>query len=131
MNSYENNNCWWVKHPTINFFTFVTYPVEVFGHRCVVEEYQDGEIWSDEEYWGSVLYDLDNDRYCEVSGYEYGSEDWERIINNSVDAWDGKISEDFNEDDQQPAINYYKSYIKEKTEMDLEEYYLKVYGNKN
>ena len=60
---YFFNNAWYVEHPTLNFFTFAAYCVEVFGHKCIIEHVQDGEIWSDEEYWGSILYDFENDRY--------------------------------------------------------------------
>ena len=48
---YFFNNCWCVSHPTIYFFTFDACCVKAFGHKCIVEHVQDGEIWSDNEYW--------------------------------------------------------------------------------
>ena len=55
---YFFNNTWYVEHPTLNFFTFAAYCVEVFGHKCIIGHFQYGEMWSNEEYWRSVLYDL-------------------------------------------------------------------------
>ena len=57
---YFFNNDWWTHHPTINFFTFEAFCIEVFGHKCIIEHVQDGEIWSNEEYWGTIFYDFEN-----------------------------------------------------------------------
>ena len=40
------------------YFLIVAYCVEVFGHKCIIGYFQYGEMWSNEEYWRSVLYDL-------------------------------------------------------------------------
>ena len=93
---YFFNNTWYVEHPTLNFFTFAAYCVEVFGHKCIIEHVQDGEIWSDEEYWGSVLYDFENDRYTNFPSYideNYIEETLNKCAEiNPDNVWYGKIS---------------------------------------
>lgn len=137
---YFFNNDWNTKHPTINFFTFVAYCIEAFGHKCIIEHVQDGEIWSDEEYWGTIFYDFENDRYTYMSTYLNNGEEIEQILTkwmndkeNPEDAFDGKISEDFVNDEvlatnkSRWAVDFYKSYISSNTELDFEDYYKKVY----
>ena len=137
---YFFNNCWWIDHPTINFFTFEAYCVEVFGHKCIIEHVQDGEIWSDEEYCGSIFYDFEDDRYTYMSTYLNNGKDIERILSkwmndkeNPENAFDGKISEDFVNDEvladdkSRWAVDFYKSYIASETNLDFEDYYKKVY----
>ena len=128
---YFFNNAWYVEHPTLNFFTFAAYCVEVFGHKCIIEHVQDGEIWSDEEYWGSVLYNFENDRYTNFSSYideNYIEETLNKCAEiNPDNVWYGKISKDFVNDKSRWAIDFYKSYISSNTELDFEDYYKKVY----
>ena len=64
-----SKNIWFDEHPVINYATFEAFPMIVFGHKCISEDYQDGEIWSDEEYWGSILYDFDDDKYYQAPCY--------------------------------------------------------------
>ena len=136
----EFNNCWFVNHPTINFFTFSVEVVTVFGHKCILEKYQDGEIWSDDEYWGSVLYDFDNDRYTSFSTY-VNEDEIERILkiwmnnkDNPDDIWDGRISEDFVNDEilatdkTELAVNFYKSYLQFGEKIELENFYKNYYN---
>ena len=99
---YFFNNGWHVSHPTIDFFAFDAYCVEVFGHKCIVEHVQDGEIWDDNEYYGTMFYDFENDRYVYISYYLDDGKEIERILKNWMnyeenpdDIWTGKISEDF------------------------------------
>ena len=127
---YFFNNCWHINHPTINFFTFEVYCVEAFGHKCIVEHVQDGEIWSDDEYWGSIFYDFENDRYTYMSTYLTDGNEIERILKkwmnnkeNPEDIWDGKISEDFEEDKEKCAINFYKAYLESKSNTNMENFY--------
>ena len=140
---YFFNNDWNIEHPTINFFTFEAFCIESFGHKCIVEHVQDGEIWSDEEYWGTIFYDFENDRYTYISTYLTNGNEIERILKNWMnnkenpdDIWDGKISEDFIEDKYLAsdktrwAIDFYKSYIETETDLDFEDYYKKVYDKK-
>lgn len=135
---YFFNNCWWVNHPTINFFTFNAEVVTVFGYKCILEKYQD-EVWSDDEYWGSVLYDFDNDRYIYFSTYVDENE-IEKILNKwlkiNPDIWVGKISEDFVNDKgivvtnkTKWAVDFYKSYIASNTDLDFEDYYKKIFNH--
>lgn len=127
---YFFNNCWWTNHPTINFFTFEAFCIEAFGHKCIVEHVQDGEICSDGEYWGTVFYDFENDRYTYL--YTYLSDGkriediltkWMKDKSNPDDIWDGKISEDFEDEKEKWAIDFYKSYIDSGTDLDFEDYY--------
>ena len=136
-NKYFFNNCWNVNHPTINFFTFEAFCVESFGHKCIVEHVQDGEIWSDDEYWGSIFYDFENDRYTYMSTYLTDGNEIENILKrwmnnkeNPDDIWDGKISEDFINDDEylatdktKWAINFYKAYLESETNIEMEKFY--------
>ena len=99
---YFFNNYWHVNHPTIDFFTFDACCVEVFDHKCIVEHVQGGEIWDDNEYYGTMFYDFENDRYVYISYYLDDGKEIERIIKNWMnyeenpdDIWTGKISEDF------------------------------------
>lgn len=134
---YFFNNCWNVNHPTINFFTFEAEVITVFGYKCILEKYQDGEIWNDDEYWGSVLYDFDNDRYIYISTYVNENEiEIEEILNRWTKInpyiW-SKISKDFVNDKilstnkTKWAIDFYKSYIASETDLDFENYYKQVY----
>ena len=84
--------------------------INILDHICIVEQYQDGEIWSDDEYWGSICYDLDNDRYVMLCAYDLSKEDIENLVNKH--GWDGKISEEFNEAEQLRSIKFYKEFIK-------------------
>lgn len=134
MEKYFFNNVWYIEHPTINFFTFEAYCIEAFGHKCIVEHVQDGPIWSDEEYWGTIFYDFENDRYTYMSTYLDDGKTIEEILNkwmaeakNPDDIWEGKISDDFVDDKTKWAVDFYKSYIKSNTELDFEEYYKQFY----
>ena len=119
MDKYFFNNCWNINHPTINFFTFEAFCVESFGHKCIVEHVQDGEIWSDEEYWGTIFYDFENDRYTYMSTYLSDGNEIEKILKNWMnnkenldDIWDGKISEGVEEkieDDKKYRVWYYST----------------------
>lgn len=136
---YFFNNDWWTYHPTINFFTFEAFCIEAFGHKCIVEHIQDGEIWSDDEYWGTIFYDFEIDRYTYMSTYLSKGKEIERILSswlinhedNVEKVWDGKISEDFETEKEKWAIDFYKSYIESGTDLDFETYYKKVYGKDN
>lgn len=134
MDNYFFNNDWNTEHPTINFFTFEAFCIESFGHKCIVEHVQDGEIWSDEEYWGTIFYDFENDRYTYMSTYLTNGNEIERVLKNWMnnkenpdDIWDGKISEDFEKDKEKWAVDFYKSYIASNTDLDFEDYYKQVY----
>ena len=140
---YFFNNDWYTKHPTINFFTFEAFCIEAFGHKCIIEHVQDGEIWSDDEYWGTIFYDFENDRYTYMSIYLNDGNEIECILTrwmndkeNPEDAYDGKISEDFINDEvlatdkTRWAVDFYKSYIASETDLDFEDYYKKVYDKK-
>ena len=131
-NKYKN--IWFDEHPVINYATFEAFPMIVFGHKCISEDYQDGEIWSDEEYWGSTLYDFDDDKYYQAPCYIQSEKGWEDLINrwkqNHEDPSDGNISEDFDSEADIEAINFYKEYLKTDKKQDIEDYYQKVYANK-
>ena len=133
---YFFNNWWCVSHPTIDFFTFDAYCVKAFGHKCIVEHVQNGEIWSDNEYYGTMFYDFENDRYVYISYYLDDGQEIERILKNWMnyeedpdDIWSGKISEDFvknkmlSTDKTKLAVNFYKSYLESETNTDIENYY--------
>ena len=120
----------WVGHPTIDYATFEAFPMIVFGHKCISEDYQDDEIWNDEEYWGSTLYDFDDDKYYHCGWYVQGSKEWERLLTawkkDREDPSDGNISEDYGEYDQD-AIDFYKDYLSSGSTLELDKYYKKVY----
>ena len=108
-------NLWFDEHPIINYATFEAFYEPVFGHDCIIEHYQDGEIWSDDEYWGSVLYDFTDNVYFNFWTY-VDLKDCEEIINhwreNKKYENDGIITEDFNYDNDKEAIKFYKEYLK-------------------
>lgn len=130
-NKYKN--IWFDEHPVINYATFEAFYEPVFGHDCILEHYQDGEIWSDEEYWGSVLYDFTDNVYFTFPTYVH-LKDCEEIISH----WradgkyknDGIITKDFDSDYNIEAINFYKEYLKTNKKQDIEDYYKKVYADK-
>ena len=129
-----SKNIWFDEHPVINYATFEAFYEPVFGHDCILEHYQDGEIWSDEEYWGSTLYDFEDDKYYQAPCYIQSENEWEDLINrwkqDHKDPSDGNISEDFDSKDDIEAIKFYKDYINSKTDLTLENYY-KKHINKN
>jgi len=129
MNEYykEFNNCWFCKHPCIIFFTFETHKINILDHTCIIEKYQDGEIWSDDEYWGSICYDFDNDRYVILCTYNWSEENIENLVVKH--GWDGKISEEFDDEEQLKAIEFYKEFIKSDEE-NVDKFYKDNYGNK-
>ena len=61
---------------------------------------------------------------------------WMNNKENPDDIWDGKISEDFVNDEvlatdkTRWAVDFYKSYIASNTDLDFEDYYKKVYDKK-
>ena len=122
----------WVGHPTMDYATFEAFQMIVFDHKCISEDYQDGEIWSDDEYWGSTLYDFDDDKYYNTSYYIQSEKDWEILITkrkqNNEDPSDGIISEDYTKYNQD-AIDFYKDYLNSGSTLKLDEYYKKVYKN--
>ena len=119
-----------VGHPTLDYGAFEAFPLMVFGHKCISEDYQDGEIWSEEEYWGSRLYDFDEDKYYTSGWYVSDSEDWKNLITkwkqDREDPSDGNISEDYGKYDQD-AIDFYKDYLNSGSTLELDEYYKQIY----
>ena len=80
--------------------------------------------------YGTIFYDFENDRYTYL--YTYLSDGkriediltkWMKDKSNPDDIWDGKISEDFEDEKQKWAIDFYKSYIDSGTDLDFEDYY--------
>lgn len=70
----------WAGHPIFDYATFKAYALNVFGHKCICELLQDGEIWSEDEYWGSKLYDFDNNKYYYCGWYIQTSKEWEELL---------------------------------------------------
>ena len=113
--------------------------LDLLTKEIVLENYKKDnyqEIWSDEEYWGTIFYDFENDRYTYMSTYLTNGNEIERILKNWMnnkenpdDIWDGKISEDFVNDEvladnkTRWAVDFYKSYIESGTDLDFEDYY--------
>ena len=87
-------------------------------------------MWSDDEYWGSIFYDFENDRYTYMSTYLDDGKEIEEILKswmnnkeNSDDIFDGKISEDFKDNKEKCAIDFYKAYIKSESNANMENFY--------
>lgn len=97
------------EHPTLMYCAFESFIFEIDGNWYVQEDYQDGEIWSEEEIWGSTLYDLENKRKLEWPVY-ISPDDWIDYIYREDDWEDMYEFEDkygiYNE-----AIEYYKNEI--------------------
>ena len=122
-------NLWFDEHPIINYATFEAFYEPAFGHDCIIEHYQDGEIWSDDEYWGSVLYDFTDNVYYNFPTYVH-LKDCEEIIERwrkDGRAYDGIITEDFDYEGDKEAIKFYKEYLKMDKKLDIEDYYKKIY----
>lgn len=125
----------WTGHPTFDYATFQTFYLNVFGNDCIVESYQDGEIWSDEEYYGSTLYDITDGKIYKCGFYVETKNEWEKLINkrkeNNKKPWDEKIEEYLNQfPNDIDAYNFYKNYINSKSELDLPDFYKKMYKEK-
>ena len=56
------------SQPRIMYDTFCSFIFTINGKFYIQEDYQLGEIWSEEEIWGSTLYDLDNMKENNVKG---------------------------------------------------------------
>lgn len=121
----------WAGHPTFDYATFKAYALNVFGHKCICELLQDGEIWSEDEYWGSKLYDFDDNKYYYCGWYIQTPKEWEELLTkwkkDKEDPSEGLISEDYNEYDQD-ALDFYKDYLNSGSKLDLNIYYEKNYN---
>ena len=72
-----------IEHPTIMYCCYDAEIINIDGNFYVQEDYQEGSIWSDDEIWGSKLYDLENKRkiesyYCIIDN----EKDWKWYFDN-------------------------------------------------
>ena len=122
----------WAGNPTFDYAAFEAHALNVFGHKCICELLQDGEIWSEDEYFGSKLYDFDDNKYYYCWRYIQTDKEWEELLakwrNEQEDTSDGDISEDFKED--QDALDFYKDYLNSENNLSLIEYYESIYEKK-
>ena len=94
----------WLGHPTFMYDTFSSKIIELNGEYYAQEDWQWGEIWSEEESYGSVLYDLKNRRKLSLGCYFIQDEnEWLDFIDKR--SWE-KMDE-FEDKMYQDAIDYY------------------------
>ena len=69
--------------------------VEHNGRHYLVEWYQDGEIWSDDEYYGTIIIDLNENRYITLPNYLDSIDEINRVIDKPTEPgwWWDKYSE--------------------------------------
>lgn len=102
----------WVGHPTFIYDAFSSDIFELNNHWYVQEDWSWGEIWSDYESYGSVLYDLDNKRKISLGCYYVTSdEEWNNWI--SKDLWE-PMDDEFEDDMYKDDIEYYLKEIENK-----------------
>lgn len=97
-------------HPTLMYCTFESFIFEIDGHWYVQEDYQDGEIWSEDEIWGSILYDLENRRKIDLAVYVTSKSDWEHHIYNQSN-WED-MDYEFESETYKEGLEYYMNEIK-------------------
>ena len=85
---------------------FHSYIFSMNGKFYVQEDIQDGEIWSEEEIWGSTLYDLDNMKEMTAEVYVYPPGGWSKYLKHD-DWWD----DIYVGEKTAKAIEYYKDII--------------------
>lgn len=108
-----------IEHPTIMYCTFESFIFKIDDHWYVQEDYQDGEIWSEDEIWGSILYDLENKRKIYLTIYVTSKSDWEYHIYNQSN-WEEM---DYEFEDWHlygDAIEYYQNEINRLKNEELE-----------
>lgn len=122
-----------MEHPTFHFSTFLSFVDEMFGHKCIFEHYQDGEIWSEDEVIGTFVFDFEDDSYYNIPIYVEG-QDAERIINkwreNGKYKRDGSILKDWSwlfNIEESDAFKFYQDYLKSDISMDMDDYFEKIY----
>ena len=99
----------YIGHPIITYCAFQSDIFEIDGYWYVQEDFQDGEIWSDEEIWGSTLYDLENKRKIEWPVYITDNDEWKNIIPRD-DQW-SDMDYEFETDAYKESIEYYLTEI--------------------
>ena len=58
-----------MKLKPFNPFCYSRYILNYNGTFVIVEDYQDGELWSDNEIWGSYVFDVKNGKYLNLGGH--------------------------------------------------------------
>lgn len=106
MKNYRN-----IEHPTFRYDTFDCEIIQIDGLPYVLEKYQDGEIWSDDEVLGTEIIDLTNKRYIGVLVYVDDVKWWQEYIYKYSDRWDN-IDEDIDNDAVEYYMNEYKANFK-------------------
>ena len=101
----------WVGHPTFMYDTFSSDIFELNGHWYIQEDWSWGEIWSEYESYGSVLYDLDNKRKISLGCY-YVTDDSE--WNNWISKNKWEPMDEFEDDMYNEDIEYYLKEIENK-----------------
>lgn len=92
-----------MSEPTISPFAFHSFIFSLDGKYYVQEDFQDGELWSEDEVWGSILFDLDNMKEISISGlYVDAPLGWREYISDE-DLWSDMYSTE--------NVEYYKNII--------------------
>ena len=102
----------WIGHSTFMYDAFSSDIFELDGHWYIQEDWSWGEIWSDDESYGSVLYDLDNKRKISLGCY-YVTDDQDWKIWISKDIWE-LMDDEFEDDIYKDALEYYIKEIENK-----------------
>lgn len=106
----------WVGHPVITDCCFESKIINIGNLWYIQEDYQDGEIYSEDEIYGSNLYDLENKRKIEVSKFILNKEDWNWYLENKK--WEEMSYEFAYPQFYGEAIKFYQNEIKKRKEND-------------
>ena len=106
---------------SFNYHCFEQHIVNWHGKILILELYQDGDIWSDDEVWGTCIFDLKENKFIDLFGV-YVDTRFDQVI-TSLDYYLGDSSEWKSLDDNNfsynddKVIEYYNECIKNITEL--------------
>ena len=98
-----------------NYHCFNRYILNYHGNFVIVEDYQDGDLYTDDEVWGSYVFDLKNNKYLEIPFHFLGAYGCDKIADldsHDEEEWQS-IDDDYSflPDDEVRA--YYEKEIEE------------------
>lgn len=104
-------NGWHIEHPTFRYDTFECELIQIDGLPYVLEKYQDGEIWSDDEVWGTIIVDLTKKQWLDLSTYIDDVKWWKDNISKENDWW-CKLDPEYDTDAYEYYMNEYNTNFK-------------------
>lgn len=106
------------REHAFNYHCFQQLIVNWHGKILIIECFQDGDIWSDEEVYGTCIFDLGNHQFLNIYGDyidynpNFAIKDLDRWLEQSYDEWESINDRYFGTDEEvHSVIEYYKKEI--------------------